>query len=60
MEFLELLASMGLILFVFGIIKRKEPWGRRAIFAGIFLLVVPFILYSYNDFKAGFIDALND
>lgn len=43
----------GLVLLIVGIVKRKLPWGKWALLAGVVLLVAGLIL-GWPDFVAGF------
>ncbi len=60
MILLELFFSIGLILAVFGVFKRKTPGAKWMIISGLLIMTVVFVLGGYSDIKAGFLDALAD
>lgn len=60
MALIALIFSLGIVLIIVGIWKRKAGRGKWFVAAGIAVMLVAIILVGYGDVKTGFMDALND
>ena len=54
-----LVTAVGIVLLIWGIIKRKTSWGKRIILISIILLAVSLYL-GWPDLVAGFRAGLHD
>ncbi len=55
-----LVFTLGIILTIAGVTKRKTVQGKWMLASGVAILLAGILIAGYGDIKAGFWDALND